>query len=166
MKHAMLAMLAAVATVGCASGPPARFVLEQDAGPYTFRRYQKSLDAEIPVEGNPATAHLATYVKGGSAVRVAPVTVTVYATSEGLADAVRTVVRAMPGYTYGVEKRHGEWLWSLKGEQDDDWLLWPSGAQLVKLGVPEDEDDVPEVLLEAYLDRYPSDLDKSGKARD
>ena len=39
-----------------------------------------------------------------------------------------------------------------------------SGARLIKLGAPEGVEAVPEPVLEAYLDRYPSDLTSKGRA--
>lgn len=152
----------ALAFAACAPSLPPRGVLEQGLGQYTFRRYQKSMDAEIPVEGNPATAHLGTYVKGHHDVSVVPVTVTEYTRAEGLVEAIRTVLRGMSGYEYGVRQSHGEWLWTLSGELEDAWLLWPHGRYLLKIGVPEGEGEVPEAVLSAYLKRYPSDLNAQG----
>lgn len=150
---------------GCAAKPPARYVIERDLGSYHYRRYQQVLDVELPIPENPAVGHTATYVRGGDPVRVVPVFVTAYERAPSLAESVRQRLRAMDEYTLEVDKVAGEHVWRMRGESGDVWLLWVSGRQLVKVGAPEGEPRVPERVVEAYLELYPSDLDRKGKVK-
>jgi hypothetical protein len=141
-------------------------VLEKDLGSYKFRRYQQVLDVELPIAGNNAVGHTATYVRGGKTIRVAPVFVTVYQKGAGLTESARQSLRAMQGYTFDIAKLSHAYVYRMRGESGDSWLVWVSGPYLVKLGAPEGEKEVPEELLESYLDQYPSDLNDQGKAKD
>jgi hypothetical protein len=160
--------LALALSLIAACGPklPPRYVLEKDLDGFKFRRYQQVLDVELPFEGNPAVGHTATYVRGGKTVHVAPVFVTVYQRGPGLTESVRQGLRGMSGYSFDIVKQHGGYVYRMRGESKDSWLLWVSGRALVKLGAPDGESEVPEELLEAYLDAYPSDLDDKGKAKE
>jgi hypothetical protein len=153
-----------------ACGPklPPRYVLEHDVGSYKFRRYQQVLDVEIGIADNAAVGHTATYVRTGKQVRVAPVFVTVYQKPAGLAETIRQRLRSMDSYTFDIVKNSGAYMFRMRGEGQggESWLLWVSGAQLVKIGAPAGEAEVPRVLLEDYLEQYPSDLDDHGKARE
>lgn len=163
LRPALLALCAAWSCVACGASLPARGVLESDLGEYRFRRYQQVLDVEFSVADNPAVGHTATYIRPGGALSISPAFVTVFERSAGLAPSVRKELRAMQTYQYGVQKVHGEHVWTLDGEGGDRWLLWPSGARIIKLGVPEDGDEVPEDVRKAYLKAYPSDLDERGR---
>lgn len=149
-----------------ACGPklPPRYVVEKNIGSYRYSRYQQVLDVEIPIAGDPAVGHTAAYVRGGSAMRVTPAFVTVYEKARGLTETARQRLRNMPGYSVTTREVLGEYVWQVRGEGGDTWLVWVSGPHLVKLGVPEGKDQVPEALAEAYLDLYPSDLDEKGRA--
>ena len=57
------ALAAALFVAACGGGLPARYVIEHDLSNYAFRRYQKSLDIELPVADNPALGHTAAYLK-------------------------------------------------------------------------------------------------------
>jgi len=147
----------------CGAATPVRYVIEEDLGPYRYRRFQKVLDVELPVADNPSTAYTATYLgRDDYEVLVTPVSVTKYDHPEGLGDALRGQIRGLAGYEYGVTEKLGEWVWTLKGEQDDHWLMWLSGSYLVKLRVPEGETQVQADVLQAYLARYESDLNAQG----
>jgi hypothetical protein len=159
-----LSLLTALITA-CGPKLPPRYVLERDLGSYKFRRYQQVLDVELPIAGNEAVGHTATYVRGGHTIRVAPVFVTVYQKGAGLTESVRQSLRGMQGYTFDISRLGGAHVYRMRGEGGDSWLVWVSGKQLVKLGAPEGEKEVPEELLESYLDQYPSDLDEQGKAK-
>lgn len=166
LVRTLLSLSVALALCG-ACGPklPPRYVLEKDLEGYKFRRYQQVLDVELAFDGNPAVGHTATYVRGGKTVHVAPVFITVYQRGSGLAESVRQRLRDMTGYTFDITKMHGAYVYRMRGDSKDSWLIWLSGRQLVKLGAPDGESEVPEALLEAYLDAYPSDLDGAGKAK-
>lgn len=160
-----LSLLWVVLLAACGPKLPPRYVLEKDLGGYKFRRYQQVLDVEIPIEGNEAVGHTATYVHGGQTIRVAPVFVTAYQRGAGLTESVRQSLRSMQAYTFDISKQSGSYVYRMRGEGGDSWLLWVSGKHVVKLGAPEGEKEVPEELLESYLDQYPSDLDEHGKAK-
>lgn len=165
MRIAFLLTLGSLLLAACGPKLPPRYVLEKDVGNYKFRRYQQVLDVELPIDGNEAVGHTATYVRGGKTIRVAPVFVTVYQKPAGLTESVRQSLRAMQAYTFDITKQNGAYVYRMRGEAGDSWLLWVSGPHLVKLGAPEGEKEVPEELLESYLDQYPSDLDEQGKAK-
>ncbi|MFT3921309.1 MAG: hypothetical protein QM778_02115 [Myxococcales bacterium] len=150
-----------------ACGPklPARYVIETDLDGYRYRRYQQVLDVELPIEGNAAVAHTATYVRGGETVHVAPVVLTTYEQAAGLTESVRQRLRGMDGYTLEVVEQGGDHVWRMRGAAGDLWVLWVSDKYLAKIGAPDGEKEVPSVLVEAYLDLYPSDLDDKGKAK-
>ena len=158
--------LLALCLFACGPKLPPRYVVESDVGSYKFRRYQQVLDVEIGIEGNPAVGHTATYVRGGKTIHVVPVFITVYQHARGLTETVRQSLRAMSGYDFEVAKLAGEYVYRMRAAGADHWVLWVSATHVVKLGAPEGETEVPEELLELYLDKYPSDLDDKGKARD
>ena len=167
MSRRFLFALALLALNLAACGPklPPRYVIEKDVGPFQYRRYQRVLDIELPISGNPAVGHTATYVRSGSTIALAPAFVTVYSQAKRLTETVRARLRAMTSYSFDVLESSGEHVFRLRGESGDAWLLWVSGRHLVKLGVPEGESTVPEEIVEAYLDLYPSDLDEKGHAK-
>jgi hypothetical protein len=152
----------------CACGPklPPRYVIEKDLGAYQYRRYQQVLDVEVPIQGNPAVGYTATYVRGGQTLALAPVFVTVYKHARGLSETVRARLRAMMTYTFDVIELEGAYMFRVRGDGGDTWVLWVSGPQLVKLGVPEGDKQVPEDVVKAYLEKYPSDLDEKGHPDD
>lgn len=170
MRTALSLAFALLIPLFAACGPkqPPRYVIERDIGPYKFRRYQQVLDVEIALPGDEAVGHTATYVRGGKSVLVAPVFITVYQRAAGLTETVRQRLRSMQGYSFDIVELSGENVYRMRGEGEggDSWLLWVSGAQLVKLGAPDGESEVPEELRELYLERYPSDLDAKGKAKE
>ncbi|HEX6241869.1 MAG TPA: hypothetical protein VFZ61_13265 [Polyangiales bacterium] len=157
--------LLALCLFACGPKLPPRYVVESDVGSYKFRRYQQVLDVEIGIEGNPAVGHTATYVRGGKTIDVVPVFITVYQDASGLTETVRQSLRAMSGYDFDITKLSGEYVFRMRAAGADHWVLWVSGAHLLKLGAPEGKTEVPEDLLDLYLDKYPSDLDDKGKAR-
>lgn len=158
--------LFALCLFACGPKLPPRYVVESDVGSYKFRRYQQVLDVEIGIDGNPAVGHTATYVRGGKTIHVVPVFITVYQQATGLTETVRQSLRAMSGYDFDIAKLAGEYVYRMRAAGADHWVLWVSGPHLVKVGAPEGETEVPEELLELYLDKYPSDLDDKGKARE
>jgi hypothetical protein len=159
-------VLFALSSSACGSKLPPRYVVEKDIGAFQYRRYQQVLDVELPIPGNPAVGHTATYVRAGNTLRLAPVFVTVYQHPKGLTETVRARLRAMTSYTFDVLEVSGENTFRLRGESGDSWVLWVNQRYLLKLGVPEGEKEVPVELVEAYLELYPSDLDDKGHARD
>lgn len=151
--------------LGCAPQRPPRYVIESDVAGYHYRRYQKVLDIELPLAGNRAVGHTATYVRPGDPLEIVPVFVTRYERATGLAEDIRQRLRALAGYALEVQTLSREHVWLLRGEGGDVWLLWVSGRHLVKIGAPEGDPRVPAALAEAYLDRYPSDLDRKGRSK-
>jgi len=150
---------------GCAAQRPPRYVIESDVAGYHYRRYQKVADIEVPIPENPAVGHTATYVRAGEPVQVLPVFVTSYERGPGLAESVRQRLRSMDEYELGVKKLGRANVWQLRGESGDVWLLWISGKELVKIGAPSGEPQVPVDVASAYLAVYPSDLNRQGRVK-
>jgi len=154
-----------VLSLGCGVQRPPRYVIESDVAGYHYRRYQKVLDIEVPIPENPAIGHTATYVQSGEPPRALPVLVTAYERGQGLGESVRQRLRSMDEYTLDVRKLARENVWQLRGESGDVWLLWISGKELVKIGAPDGEPQVPSAVAKAYLALYPSDLDRKGRVK-
>lgn len=151
----------------CGASLPKRFVVEQDLGDQVFRRYQQVLDVEFPVEGNAAEGHTATYIRrtDDQDVRFTTAFVTVYAKPAGLAAEIKARIGTLSTYDVKVRELAGEYVWWLDGGEDR-WAVWVSGRYVVKLGAPPGKKKIPEDVLEAYLDLYPSDLNEWGRARE
>jgi hypothetical protein len=160
-----LGLVLGMVAVGCAHQRPPRYVIESDVAGYHYRRYQVVADIELPVPENPAMGHTATYVRAGEPLRVLPVFVTSYERGPGLGESVRQRLRAMEQYDLAVAKLGREHVWQMRGESGDVWLLWVSGKQVVKVGAPSGEPEVPKEVAEAYLMVYPSDLTRQGRVR-
>ena len=56
-------LLLACCASACGSALPGRYVIERDLDGFAYRRYQKTLGIEVPIEGNEAVGHTATYLK-------------------------------------------------------------------------------------------------------
>ncbi|MDB4986722.1 MAG: hypothetical protein JWN04_1900 [Myxococcaceae bacterium] len=151
--------------LGCGPKRPPRYVIESDVAGYHYRRYQKVLDIELPIPENPAVGHTATYVRAGEELEVLPVFITCYEHGKGLGESVRQRLRAMDEYALDVKKLAREHVWQMRGESGDVWLLWVSGKDVVKIGAPEGEPQVPPAVAKAYLEVYPSDLDRRGRVK-
>jgi hypothetical protein len=166
MRRLWFAMMLLVA---CGGGLPPRFVLEREIGSWSYRRYQRVLDVEVPVEGNTAVGHTATYVRRngarGGRVPFATVFVSVYDHPQGLAAELRRVARSLGTYEVEMRPIGGGWVWHLDGGAGDRWALWVSQNHIVKVGASEEEDRVPDDLVATYMGMYPSDLDEHGRAR-
>lgn len=162
----LLASLLVVLACACGSSLPARYVIESDLGPFAYRRYQKSLEIEVPIQGNSATGHTASYLRRGANSSVAVVTafVTVYAKPTALTAEARNALENMAGYTLKPSELAGENVWLLDGPGRERWCVWVSSERLVKIGVQPGQ-EFPEPVLSAYLDLYPSDLDEHGAAK-
>ena len=151
-------------TLACGASVPTRYVVEKDLDDFSYRRYQHVLDVEFQIAENPAEGHTATYFRRGEGgVVIATAFVTVYEKAPGLAEEVRERVEDLATYEAEMGKREGDWVWLLRG--DAPWVLWVSANRVVKLGGPAGG-EVPEALLEEYLDIYPSDLVENGSADD
>jgi hypothetical protein len=162
-----LAALVALGTIGgCGPGIPARYVIERDLGPLSYRRYQRVLDVELPVEGNAAVGHTATYVRrsGEGEIPYVNVFVTVYEHAPGLAAEIRRQVRTLSSYDVSVVDVGGR-AWRLDGGDGDRWVLWVSANRVVKVGGSA-EDELASSVVREYMGLYPSDLDERGRARE
>jgi hypothetical protein len=163
-RHEIWLSCALLLASACGSALPARYVIEHDLGGYAYRRYQKSLDIEIPVADNAATGHTAAYLqRNGDDVTVITAFVTVYAHAASLAAEVRAGLSRLPGYTVTTDKLAGQYVWLLSAGAQERFCVWPSGAHLIKLGAPA-AGAFPEAIVEAYADLYPSELDEHGNA--
>jgi hypothetical protein len=169
-----LATLAAVLTAvsaGCGPTLPPRYVIEREVGDYAYRRYQHVLDVELVVPENRGDGHTAVYVQRAAAaagegrddMHLVSAFVSVYDHAASLAAEVKVRIEELASYEVRVVEREGENVWLLDGG-GDRWLLWVSGRFVVKLGAP-GGGELPDALVERYLDLYPSDLDEHGRAR-
>lgn len=152
---------------GCGPSHPERYVIERDIGSLSYRRYQRVLDVELPISGNRAVGHTATYLRrqGRSEIPFVNAFVTVYDDSPGLAAAIRRYVRSLSSYDVEVTSLGGSRVWSLDGGDGDRWLLWVSSNRVIKVGGAAD-DALIRKIAEEYLGVYSSDLDEHGRARD
>lgn len=169
MRRLLLAMIASTLALlaGCGVTLPTRYVLERDVGGWSYRRYQRVMDVEIAVAGNPAVGHTATYVRrtgrSSGAVPFANAMVAVFERPAGLAAEARRQVRTLASYEVEMRALGGGWVWHLDGGPGDRWALWVSGRHVVKVGG--DGEAVPEDVVATYMGLYPSDLDPNGRAR-
>jgi hypothetical protein len=164
VKH--IATLFSIALAACSSSLPTRYVIERDLGPYHYRRYQETLDAEIPIAGNRAHGHTAAYMRrGAQGVDAISAFVTVYERPAKLTERLRSELAALPGYELKTEKVAGQYAWLLASGSDASFWIWPSGQYVVKLGAPVGQ-VLPDVVVEPYAALYPSDLDSFGHARE
>lgn len=166
MRRLLEWLAVSLVLVGCGASLPPRYVIENDLGPFAYRRYQKSLDIEVPIEGNAATGHTASYLRRGASDEVAVVTafVTVYSRAKSLAAEARNALSNLGGYTLKPAELAGENVWLLDAEGRERWCVWVSEQRLVKIGVQPGQ-EFPEPVIEAYANLYPSDLDEHGVAR-
>jgi hypothetical protein len=150
--------------VGCGPSIPSRFVVERDIGHLAYRRYQRVLDVELAIEGNAAEGHTATYVRRtGTDIEYVNAFVTVYTNPAGLAAEVRRLVRSLASYDVTVVDVGGR-VFQLDAGEGDRWVLWVSGARVVKVGGTA-SDALTREVIDEYLSIYPSDLDENGRAR-
>jgi len=155
-------------TSGCGGRPPPppRGVVEGDLGSWRFRRYQPVLDVEVWVEGNTAAAYTATYVRGEAEKQgrlgdrdLVSVFVTRYEKDDGVAqETARFAKRLAKESGYEVEETEigGVRALSIRGH-GEVWVMWTAARHVVKVG-GRGRDDVPESVVEAYAERYPSTL--------
>lgn len=160
-----VSLACALAAVGCSSSLPRRYVIERDMQGYAFRRYQNSLDVDVPVEANTAEGHSAAYLhRAGKRVDIVTAFVTVYARPQSLTAEVRQSLLSLPGYKLQTEAHFGQHVWVLRAGSEPQYVVWPSGRFLIKLGA-KSLPELPADLAEAYAALYPSDLDEHGHAR-
>ena len=162
-----LSLAIAVLLGACAGSLPPRYVIEHDLGPFAYRRYQKSLEIEVPIADNTATGHTASYLRRGAKDEVAVVTafVTVYNHAKSLAAEARAALQNLAGYALTPSELAGENVWLLDATGRERWCVWVSAERLVKIGVQAGQ-EFPDAVVAAYLDVYPSDLNERGVARE
>ena len=158
--------IALVASCGGAQPPPTRGVIESDVGAWTFRRYQSMLDVEVWVRDNSAVAHTASYANVEAEKRgrlqeddVVNAFVTRYQSDVGVERALVQFARRLASESsYRVSEREvgGVRLIEIRGV-GEVWAIWPARAHVVKIGGPGRE-SIPEALIDAYAERYPSQL--------
>jgi hypothetical protein len=169
MRTAALLTAAAVLAIAACGGPdapPRRGVIESDVDGWSFRRYQSVLDVEVWVPGNRAVAHTASYARKEAEKRgrlgeedVVSAFVTRYQRNSGIERALVKFVRRLAQESgYRVEEREvGDVRLVAVSGGGEAWALWPSRRHVVKIGGP-GRRDVPEAVIEAYGERYPSVL--------
>jgi hypothetical protein len=174
MKHSagiLFALLAAACGGGllaaaCGGGLPARYVIERDLGEYNYRRYQETLDAELPIASNRARGHTAAYMhRSGQAVEVVTAFVSVYDKPARLTETVRAELATLPGYELRTAEVAGQYVWLLSSGTEASYWVWPAGRYVVKLGAGLGQ-ALPDAIAEPYAALYPSDLDSYGHARE
>jgi len=161
------ALLAALFLPACGPSIPTRYVIERDLGDLAYRRYQRVLDVEMPMQDNPAEGHTAVYLRRdrrGEEIAIATAFVTVYEQPARLAAHVREAVEGLASYESEVVRTSRNYVWQLD-DGSVPVLLWVSGRHLVKISGEDEEGEIPEDLVDEYLDTYPSDLDEHGAAR-
>jgi hypothetical protein len=159
-----------IAAAACSTSLPARFVIERDLGGYRYRRYQETLEAELPIAGNRAHGHTAAYMRRaarGPGVAAITAFVTVYERPLRLTETLRAELAALPGFELHTESIAGHYAWVLgsNSESEASFWIWSSGQYVVKLGAPAGL-RVPDAIADAYAALYPSDLDSFGHARE
>jgi hypothetical protein len=165
MKLTATGLLAIMMGAACSSSLPMRYVIERDLGSYHYRRYQETLEAELPIAGNRAHGHNAVYLqRNAQGVAAISAFVTVYERPARLTETVRAELAQLPGYELRTEKIAGQYVWLLAAKTETSFWIWPSGQHLVKLGAPAGQ-AVPESIADPYASLYPSDLDSFGHAR-
>jgi hypothetical protein len=165
MIRALIVALLLGCALACGADLPARYVIEHDLGAYRYRRYQKTLGAELEIPGNPAQGHTATYLRRGpERVAVATAFVTVYTRPASLAAETHERLNAFERFRVNVAPLDGQYAWILDGGPNERWAVWVSGRHVVKLGASTGG-VFPEEIVAAYLDAYPSDLDEHGRAQ-
>jgi hypothetical protein len=153
-----------VASCGGTLPPPKRRVIESDVGDWHFRRYQKTVDVEVYVNGNPAVAHTASYlrveaektgkIKEGDLVSVF---VTEYKSDKGVGRALVKFARRLAqeaGYVVEETDLGGQRVFRVAGH-GETWAFWSSGRFVIKVGGPGVE-KLPSGLVKEYGRRYPS----------
>lgn len=155
-----------LAACGGTPKPPRRGILESNVASWRFRRYQKLLDVEVWVPNNPAVGHTGTYVRKDAERegRIAPETiastfVTRYEQDRGILRALIEFVQRLEndaGYEVEIQSPGGVVVISVTG-QGESWALWYSREHLIKIG-GRGLESIPEELVEAYGERYPSRL--------
>jgi hypothetical protein len=144
--------------------PPVRAVIESDVEGWTFQRYQALLDVEVWVPENRAAAHTASYVSKDALKRgrlgepdVVNAFVTRYKKDEGIVQALVKFVRRLAQESgYVVEEREvgGVRLFWVSGA-GEVWGMWAAPNHVVKIG-GRGRDEIPDDIVEAYAERYPS----------
>ena len=164
MKRALTLLW--LTTAACSSSLPQRYVIERDLGRYHYRRYQETLEAELPIAGNRAHGHTAAYLRRtAQGVDAISAFVTVYARPAQLTETLRAELAELPGYEFRTEQLAGHYAWMLASSSDASFWLWTSGQFVVKLGAPAGQ-RIPDDVAEPYAALYPSDLDSFGHARE
>jgi len=168
MRACVSLTVVALLAIACGGpdAPPVRGVIESDVDGWSFRRYQSVLDVEVWVPNNRAVAHTASYARKEAEKRgrlseqdVVSAFVTRYQTDAGIERALIKFVRRLAQESgYRVEEREvaDVRLVAISGA-GETWALWPARRHVVKIGGP-GRRDVPESVVEAYGERYPSEL--------
>lgn len=165
----MRVLLLALATLVTACGnpkPPVRAVIEADVEGWTFQRYQALLDVEVWVPKNRAAAHTASYVSRAALKRgrlgetdVVNAFVTRYKKNEGILRALVKFVRRLSqesGYVVEERKIAGTRLFFVSGS-GETWAIWAAANHVIKIG-GRGREEIPDDVVEAYADRYPSKI--------
>ncbi len=164
---ALSAVLVALSgACGGASTPPQRGVLERNIDSWNYRRFQRLLDVEVWVAKNDGVAYTASYVRD-SAERegtlrdgdVVNAFVTRYQRNRGILRSLVKFVRRLEqdsGYAIEERSKGGVRVIWVTG-RNEAWALWMSNQHIVKIG-GRGMKNVPDDVIEAYGDRYPSRL--------
>jgi hypothetical protein len=158
--------LALISSCGGPDKPPKRGVLEQDLEKFAFRRYQKVLDIEVWVPKNQGKAYTASYVRKNAEkvgrleeTDIVNAFVTRYKQDVGIERALVKFARRLAqesGYTVEETKLGGARVIRVSGA-GEAWAIWSSKRHVVKVG-GRGLEKIPESVVEAYAERYPSRL--------
>lgn len=161
------AILLGIGAPACGgSAPLERGVIERDVESWGFRRYQAVLDPEVWVEGNQGSGHTASYVRKQAEKQgrlaeddVVNAFVTRFESDEGVLPALIRFARRLAqesGYAVEEDRVSGTRMIVVKGH-GEHWAWWVAAKHVIKIG-GRGVSRVPETLVEAYADRYPSRL--------
>lgn len=166
LRAAALGTALLLCACGGAPAVPERGVVESNVDTWRFRRYQKLLDVEIWVRDNPAVGHTATYVRKDAeregrieSDTLASVFVTRYQDNRGLLRGLVEFVKRLDdegSYEVEVESLGDALVLSVRG-QGESWALWQADKHIIKVG-GRGRETLPEELVAAYAERYPSRL--------
>jgi len=153
-------LLFAVWGLSCGTTLPRRYVVEENLGEFSYRRFQRMAQAELPLPDDPGQGYTAAYIRHRDTgpVTLSTAFVSVYRKEEGLEAKIRKQLDNLEGYSHRDIELEGEHVIEVHGAPEESWILWISGRHVIKLSAPS-QASIPEAMLERYFELYPSDVE-------